>query len=205
MAKRLHQSIALLRKQGGQGGQDRPILPVRVANHNTGFASSCPLVRGAIHVINRHLTLQMLISIVEKEIAKKSIKESDPFDWEKMPSDVSQATTTTSTPPMGQIYTTPPDNKPGPPNHHASDRVSPSVDMLEDHSAEHGNEANRKDSGLNNGNAIKKFGTADRGVIQKIREVLDAVEKDNGNFLKPQAVYLHKATKQVCRVQGVLS
>jgi len=33
-------------------------------------------------------------------------------------------------------------------------------------------------------------------VIQKIREVLDAVEKDGGNFLKPQAVYLQKAPKQ---------
>ena len=139
----------------------------------------------------------MLISIVEKAIAKKTIKESDPFDWEKMPSDVSQATTTTSTPPVGQIYTTPPDNKPDLPNLHASDRVSPSVDMLEDQS-EHGNEVNRKDSGgLKNGNGINKFGTSDRGVIQKIREVLDAVEKDSGNFLKPQPVYLHRAGKQV--------
>ena len=142
------------------------------------------------------LFLQMLISIVEKAIAKKSIKESDPFDWEKMPCDVSQATTTTSTPPVGQIYTTPPDNKPGPPNHHASDRVSPSMDMLEDHSAEHGNEANRKDNVPKNGNTYYKFGTTDRGVIQKIREVLDAVEKENGNFLKPQAVF-QKAIKQV--------
>ena len=140
--------------------------------------------------------LQMLISIVEKAIAKKGLKESDPFDWEKTPGDVSQATTTTSTPPVGQIYTTPPDNKPDLPNLHASDRVSPSVDMLEDHS-EHGNEANRKDGGIKDGNAINKFGTSDRGVIQKIREVLDAVEKDGGNFLKPQAVYLQKATKQV--------
>lgn len=144
---------------------------------------------------------KMLISTVEKAIAKKSIKESDPFDWEKMPNDVSQATTTTSTPPMGQIYTTPPDNRPGPPNYHASDRVSPSMDMLEDHSAEHGNEANRKDSGPKNGNAYYKFGTTDRGVIQKIREVLDAVEKDNGNFLKPQAV-LQKATKQEKSLNG---
>ena len=53
----------------------------------------------------------MLISIIEKAIAKKGIKESDPFDWEKTPGDASQATTTTSTPPMGQIYTTPVDNK----------------------------------------------------------------------------------------------
>ena len=29
-------------------GQDRPILPARVANQNTGFASSCPLVEPAI-------------------------------------------------------------------------------------------------------------------------------------------------------------
>ncbi|KAL9952140.1 hypothetical protein ACROYT_G039350 [Oculina patagonica] len=144
---------------------------------------------------------KMLISTIEKAIAKKSIKESDPFDWEKMPSDVSQATTTTSTPPVGQIYTTPPDNKLDLPNLHASDRVSPSVDMLEDHS-ENGNEANRKDSGLNNGNAINKFGTSDRGVIQKIREVLDAVEKDGGNFLKPQAVYLQRAVKQEKMVNG---
>ena len=134
-----------------------------------------------------------MISIVEKAIAKKGIKESDPFDWEKTPGDVSQATTTTSTPPVGQIYTTPPDNKPDLRNLHASDRVSPSVDMLEDHS-EHGNEANRKDGGIN---AINKFGTSDKGVIQKIREVLDAVEKEGGNFLKPQAVYIQKVTKHV--------
>lgn len=138
----------------------------------------------------------MLISIVEKAIAKKGIKESDPFDWEKTPGDVSQATTTTSTPPVGQIYTTPPDNKPDLPNLHASDRVSPSVDMLDDQS-EHGNETNRKDGGIKDGNAINKFGTSDRGVIQKIREVLDAVEKDSGNFLKPQAVYIQTKTKQV--------
>ena len=29
-------------------GQDRPILPARVANQNTGFASSCPLAEPAI-------------------------------------------------------------------------------------------------------------------------------------------------------------
>ena len=29
-------------------GQDRPILPARVANQNTGFASSCPLMAPAI-------------------------------------------------------------------------------------------------------------------------------------------------------------
>ena len=29
-------------------GQDRPILPARVANHNTGFASSCPLAEQAV-------------------------------------------------------------------------------------------------------------------------------------------------------------
>ncbi|KAJ7321460.1 Tau-tubulin kinase 2 [Desmophyllum pertusum] len=110
---------------------------------------------------------KMLISIVEKAIAKKTIKESDPFDWEKMPN-----------------------------------RVSPSVDMLEDQS-EHGNEVNRKDSGgLKNGNGINKFGTSDRGVIQKIREVLDAVEKDSGNFLKPQPVYLHRAGKQEKSLNG---
>lgn len=144
---------------------------------------------------------KMLISIVEKAIAHKGLKESDPFDWEKTPGDVSQATTTTSTPPVGQIYTTPPDNKPDLPNLHASDRVSPSVDMLEDHS-EHGNEANRKDGGIKDGNVINKFGTSDRGVIQKIREVLDAVEKDGGNFLKPQAVYLQKTTKQEKALNG---
>ena len=31
-----------------QSGQDRPILPARVANQNTGFASSCPLAEPAI-------------------------------------------------------------------------------------------------------------------------------------------------------------
>ena len=29
-------------------GQDRPILPARIANQNTGFASSCPLMEPAI-------------------------------------------------------------------------------------------------------------------------------------------------------------
>ena len=29
-------------------GQDSPILPGRVANQNTGFASSCPIVEPAI-------------------------------------------------------------------------------------------------------------------------------------------------------------
>ena len=37
-------------KQGIASGQDRPILPARVANQNTGFASSCPLAEPAIHV-----------------------------------------------------------------------------------------------------------------------------------------------------------
>ena len=131
-----------------------------------------------------YCTLQMLISIIEKAIAKKGIKENDPFDWEKMPCDVSQATTTTSTPPVGQIYTTPPDNKAGLPNLHGSERIS-TVDMLEADPSDHGNEANKKDNGFKNGNCINKLGTSDRGVIQKIREVLDAVERDSGNFLKP--------------------
>lgn len=146
---------------------------------------------------------KMLISILEKAIAKKGIKESDPFDWEKTPGDISQATTTTSTPPVGQIYTTPVDlNKAGLPNLHGSERVS-TVDMLEADPSEHGNDANRKETGLKNGNGVNKFGTSDRGVIQKIREVLDAVEKDNGNFLKPQAVYgLQRAVKQEKQVNG---
>ena len=140
----------------------------------------------------------MLISIIEKAIAKKGIKESDPFDWEKTPGDASQATTTTSTPPMGQIYTTPVDNKAGLPNLHGSERIS-TVDMLEADPSEHGNEANKKENGVKNGNAKNKLGTSDRGVIQKIREVLDAVEKENGHFLKPQSVYgLQRAIKQVC-------
>ena len=148
--------------------------------------------------------LQMLISIMEKAIAKKSIKESDPFDWEKMPCDISQATTTTSTPPMGQIYTTPPDNK-ALPNLHGSERIS-TVDMLEPDPSDHGNDANRKDSGNKNANGINKLGTSDRGVIQKIKEVLDAVEKGNGNFLKPQAVYgAQRPLKQVCTMEVVLS
>lgn len=147
--------------------------------------------------------LQLLISIIEKAVAKKGIKESDPFDWEKTPCDISQATTTTSTPPVGQIYTTPPDNKAGLPNLHGSERVS-TVDMLEVDPSDLGNEMNRKDcSGLKNGNGINKFGTSDRGVIQKIREVLDAVEKENSNFLKPQAVYgLQRTVKQVCTGRG---
>ena len=34
--------------RGIPSGQDRPILPARVANQNTGFASSCPLAEPAI-------------------------------------------------------------------------------------------------------------------------------------------------------------
>ena len=34
-------------KQEIPSGQDRPILPARVANQNTGFASSCPLAEPA--------------------------------------------------------------------------------------------------------------------------------------------------------------
>ena len=41
MAKRLRRRILLLREQSKQ---DMPILPARVANQNTGFALSCPLV-----------------------------------------------------------------------------------------------------------------------------------------------------------------
>ena len=49
MAKRLHQRILLLlEKREILSGQDRPILPAQVANQNTGFASSCPLVEPAI-------------------------------------------------------------------------------------------------------------------------------------------------------------
>ena len=157
------------------------------------------MLLGIIIISKLNCTLQILISILEKAIAKKGIKESDPFDWEKTPGDISQATTTTSTPPVGQIYTTPVDlNKAGLPNLHGSERVS-TVDMLEADPSDHGNDANRKETGLKNGNGVNKFGTSDRGVIQKIREVLDAVEKDNGNFLKPQAVYgLQRAVKQVC-------
>ena len=35
-------------KRAIPSGQDRPILPVRIANQNTGFASSCLLVKPAI-------------------------------------------------------------------------------------------------------------------------------------------------------------
>ena len=34
-------------------GQDRPILPSWIANHNTGFASSCPLAEPAYNKYNR--------------------------------------------------------------------------------------------------------------------------------------------------------
>ena len=140
----------------------------------------------------------MLLSILEKAINKKGIKESDPFDWEKTPGDISQATTTTSTPPVGQIYTTPPDNKAGLHNLHGSERVS-TGDMLDADPSDHNNEAHRKDSVHKNGNSMSKLGTTDKGVIQKIREVLDAVERDSGHFLKPQTGYgLHREAKQVC-------
>ena len=47
--KGLHQRISLLReKREIPSGQDRPILPARVANQNTGFALSCPLAEPAI-------------------------------------------------------------------------------------------------------------------------------------------------------------
>ena len=42
-------------KQEILSGQDRPILPARVANQNTGFASSC-LLRGASHIIRQNMT-----------------------------------------------------------------------------------------------------------------------------------------------------
>jgi len=142
---------------------------------------------------------KMLISVLEKVMNKKGIKESDPFDWEKMPCDISQATTTTSTPPVGQIYTTPPDNKAGLQNLHGSERAS-TGDMLDVDPSDHGNEAYRKDGVAKNGSPTNKLGTTDKGVIQKIREVLDAVERDNGNFLKPQAV--QKETKQEKAVNG---
>ncbi|XP_068729455.1 uncharacterized protein [Montipora capricornis] len=145
---------------------------------------------------------KMLLSILEKAINKKGIKESDPFDWEKTPGDISQATTTTSTPPVGQIYTTPPDNKAGLHNLHGSERVS-TGDMLDADPSDHNNEAHRKDSVHKNGNNMSKLGTTDKGVIQKIREVLDAVERDSGHFLKPQTGYgLHREAKQEKPING---
>ena len=70
---------------------------------------------------------------------------------------------------------------------HASDRVSPTVDMLEEHS-EHGTDKKKAGDSCLKSRSGAKFNTSDKGVIQKIREVLDAVEKDHGNFIKSQAV-----------------
>ena len=132
---------------------------------------------------------QFLLSLLEKAIIRKGVKESDLYDWEKIPNDTSQATTTTSTPPAGQFHTTAQENRADLANMHGSDRVSPTADMLEEHS-EQENQRKVPPVVLGQKGAKKggggKLGTTDRGVIQKIREVLDAVEKENGQFLKAE-------------------
>ena len=130
-----------------------------------------------------HLVVQFLQSLLEKAIARKSIRESDLFDWEKVPNDVSQATVTSSTPPVGQFHTTTQEYREDPGNVCGSDRVSPPPEMVEENNdQENKREITPAHKGAQKAN---KLGTTDRGVIQKIREVLDAVEKENGKFVKP--------------------
>ena len=46
-------------KRAIPGGQDRPILPARIANQNTGIASSCPLVKPRVIKIDKDLNAML--------------------------------------------------------------------------------------------------------------------------------------------------
>ena len=107
---------------------------------------------------------------MEQVIKRKGIKESDPFDWEKTHfHEVSQTTTNTSTPLIGQMQTTPHENKL---EIHESDHVVPTADIIEE-LTDHLNENKGNKSRNVAGNV--KGGKKEKGVIQKIQEVLDAV------------------------------
>lgn len=135
------------------------------------------------------------MSLLEKAIKRKGIKETDPYDWEKVVNDASQATTTTSTPLVGQMQTTPPENRLGVANiYQTEQRECATAEILGELQSEQENNANQKNAkergnkGSNAALSNSKFGTGDKGVIQKIKEVLDAVEKENGKFLTSKAL-----------------
>jgi len=113
------------------------------------------------------------MDLLEQVVKRKGIKESDPFDWEKIPYDHSITTTTTSTPQFGQMLTTPQENKDYLNVH--SDRPPPTAELMEEMSDQLGNKVTKP-------NDVNKLGTSDKGVIQKIKEVLDAVET-NGKLI----------------------
>lgn len=115
------------------------------------------------------------MDMLEQVIKRKGIKESDPYDWEKIQFDHSQTTTTNSTPLIGQMLTMPHDLKDNL-NAHESDRPPPTAELMEEMSDQ------LKASEVGKPNVINKLGTSDKGVIQKIKEVLDAVE-NNGKLI----------------------
>ncbi|XP_031574822.1 uncharacterized protein LOC116308519 [Actinia tenebrosa] len=122
---------------------------------------------------------KLLMGLMEQVIKRKGIKESDPYDWEKVHShEVSQTTTNTSTPLIGQMQSTPHENK----DHleiHGSDHPIPTADIIEeltDHLIE-----NKGNNPRNIGGDVKG-GKKDKGAIQKIKEVLDAVGS-NGKLI----------------------
>jgi hypothetical protein len=125
------------------------------------------------------------MGLLEQVIKRKGIKESEPFDWEKIHFDVSQTTTTTSTPLIGQMLTTPHENKDHL-NIHESDHFLPTADIMEemtDHlNANEVKGIKPRNMGANVTEGSTLLGTKDKGVIQKIKEVLDAVE-NNGKLL----------------------
>ena len=121
----------------------------------------------------------MLMGLLEQVIKRKGIKESDPYDWEKIPFDISQTTTTTSTPLMGQMLTTPQENKGDLLNVHENEHHPPTAELMEEMSDQLKASENKAKQ---NGGKVPKLGTNDKGVIQKIKEVLDAVET-NGKLI----------------------
>ena len=147
-----------------------------------------------------------MASLLEKATKRKGVKETDPYDWEKVMNDASQATTTTSTPLVGQIHTTPPENRLGVPNILQTDqRESATAEILGEIQSDHENNINQKNVMEKETKASKpqqcnaKFGSADKGVIQKIKEVLDAVERENGKFMTPKPL-VKVQQLQVCIV-----
>ena len=143
------------------------------------------------------------MSLIENAIKRKGIKDTDPYDWEKITNDASQATTTTSTPLIGQIQTTPPENRLGVANIYQTDqRECATAEILGELQSEQENNANQKNAkekGKKSTNASynAKFGSADKGVIQKIKEVLDAVEKESGKFVTSKSL-MQAQQYQVC-------
>ncbi|KAK3750724.1 hypothetical protein QZH41_017277, partial [Actinostola sp. cb2023] len=132
------------------------------------------------HLPWRKIKDKMLMGLLEQVIKRKGIKECDPYDWEKIPFDISQTTTTTSTPLIGQMLTTPrEENKEDLLNALESDHPPPTAELMEEMS----DHLRVSEKGAKpNGQGTNKLGTNDKGVIQKIKEVLDAVE-NNGKLL----------------------